>query len=936
MDSHVQNNFTAQLASEYLSGQDDTQYWLGMQSHNDLQTNTLQTDAGGQISLYYGHWAISEPDIRSGKCVEATLIDNGAVRQEWGLYNCEALRPFMCRMDACPSGTFHCSNGKCVSRQFVCDGSDDCGDDSDELNCPGQCKHHLESSGSIIETNNHPGKYEALANCKWTLEGPRGTNIVLRFSDFETETNFDTVQILGGGRTEATAVNIATLSGNLDDIKDQTFVSASNFMIIKFKSDGSVEKRGFRASWSTEAQSCGADLVATSTGQIMVSPNYPDNYPGGLECLHTITAPKGKIITLEIEDLDMEPDRDYLLIKDGDSADSPTLAKLTGHSNHPRFVVSTGNKLYLYTKTDQADSRKGYRIKFYEGCSSIIDTYNGTLSSPAYGIGAEYPANQDCVYRIRHPEGGKLSLLFSELNLHPTDKIEVTDGQNGLELHPSGGFTGSETPDYFLTADSGEMVLRFVTDAVKNNGRFLAQFSADCPQLEPGKDAISSSLFDTAFGSRAVFSCPEGQVFATGVDVIETECMPGGKWSHSYIPDCQPVYCGPVPQIDNGFAVDATNVSLGGSASYQCYAGFGFPSGFPIETIVCTADGTWSFTPICQASQCPPLPEVEHATADVLAGRGLNYGTVMRYECDPGYQRSGMPVLLCQSNGTWSSAVPSCSRIRCYDFPELANGYIIDKSKEYFYGDTARAECYSGYNRIGSNVITCSEDQTFTGLPECEDKNECDAFQCDFQSTECENKPGSYHCKCRKGFEPNLDCRPIVNLGLSDGGVPDEAIAVSAEEEGYPKELSRLNSEKGWCGTSSTTGPNTDNWIRIDLKAPTIIRGFRTQGVRRLDGRLAYPTAIRLMYTDDLSDKMREFRNVDGSPVEFRVLDGASTSIMNLPVPIEARYLRLNILNFENNPCMRIELVGCQKQSCNDVNECLENNGGCQQKCLNK
>ena len=60
------------------------------------------------------------------------------------------------------------------------------------------------------------------------------------------------------------------------------------------------------------------------------------------------------------------------------------------------------------------------------------------------------------------------------------------------------------------------------------------------------------------------------------------------------------VYCGPVPQIDNGFAVAATNVSYRGMASYQCYAGFGFPSGNPIETIVCTSEGDWSFTPVCQ------------------------------------------------------------------------------------------------------------------------------------------------------------------------------------------------------------------------------------------------------------------------------------------------------------------------------------------------
>lgn len=106
-------------------------------------------------------------------------------------------------------------------------------------------------------------------------------------------------------------------------------------------------------------------------------------------------------------------------------------------------------------------------------------------------------------------------------------------------------------------------------------------------------------------------------------------------------------------------------------------------------------------------------------------------------------------------------------------------------------------------------------------------------------------------------------------------------------------------------------------------------------GVRRSDGSLAFPTAIRLLHTNDLADKMREFRNVDGSPVEFRVLDGASMSIMNLPTPIEARYLRLNMVNFTNQPCMRLELMGCQKQSCDDDNECLENNGGCQQKCLN-
>ena len=52
--------------------------------------------------------------------------------------------------------------------------------------------------------------------------------------------------------------------------------------------------------------------------------------------------------------------------------------------------------------------------------------------------------------------------------------------------------------------------------------------------------AIGTSI-ETVFGSRVRFTCPEGQVFATGVEVIDTVCMPGGKWSQSYIPKCQEV-----------------------------------------------------------------------------------------------------------------------------------------------------------------------------------------------------------------------------------------------------------------------------------------------------------------------------------------------------------------------------------------------------------
>jgi len=107
------------------------------------------------------------------------------------------------------------------------------------------------------------------------------------------------VQILVGGRTEEKSVNLATLSGK-QDFSNKLFVSASNFMIIKFSSDASVERKGFRASWKTEPQACGGILRATPQGQVLTSPGYPQNYPGGLECLYILQAQPGRIMSLEV------------------------------------------------------------------------------------------------------------------------------------------------------------------------------------------------------------------------------------------------------------------------------------------------------------------------------------------------------------------------------------------------------------------------------------------------------------------------------------------------------------------------------------------------------------------------------------------------------------------------------------------------------------
>lgn len=69
------------------------------------------------------------------------------------------------------------------------------------------------------------------------------------------------------------------------------------------------------------------------------------------------------------------------------------------------------------------------------------------------------------------------------------------------------------------------------------------------------------------------------------------------------------------------------------------------------------------------------------------------------------------------------------------------------------------------------------------------DVNECAASQCDLASTECVNSLGGFHCRCKTGFAPTMECRPVGDLGMISGGISDDSITVSGSEPSFTKEV---------------------------------------------------------------------------------------------------------------------------------------------------
>lgn len=768
---------------------------------------------------------------------------------------------------------------------------------------------------------------------------------------------------------------------------------------------------------------------AYNSAQLITSPLYPDQYPGAIECVYRLVAPPGKVISIELIELDLADQRDYLFIRDGQQSADPLLGSLTGslkQNDDKKFLTSSSNKMYIYFRSEYsayAEQRRGFAIRFRTDCDINYVAHNGTIGSPAFQVG-RYPLNQQCVYRISRPEapassasassalsaaaaptmttttpatGNSLSLRLDDLDLGPNDQLVAYNGhdlQTAQRIQPIQAKQQQNyklTKSSIVTAQSGKLMLVFTSSAIPAgqssssaaaapNRGFSATFSADCPPMKLGRNVLVAqgqqvALQAAKFGQQLTYSCPRGQEFATGQSKLHNECLLGGRWSMAKAPNCQERYCGPVPQIDNGFAINATGVTFNQTATYKCYNGFNLASGRQTETITCLESGQWGKLPECYSTSCPVLRDVPHAQQLVLAGSGQtrSYGTVIRFECDSGYQRIGIPSILCTSSGTWSSLAPECVRAQCRDVPQIEHGYLVEmdtkmgqqqvaSQRKFYFQDEVRVQCYRGYrldvshlgpgaqtsaSHLVNGIIKCGANQTFENVPRCVDIDECQLpTTCDLGSTSCKNLPGGYQCECKQGYSANLDCKPSSDLGLTNGQLPDSAIRVSSTAPGFDKNNIRLF-KSGWCGASQLAADNT---VRIDLQSVTIIRGFRIQPVvlgaglsiggntnRQLEPIQAFSSLLRLRYSDNLTDVFKDYQDATKRAVQFRLnnLNTAGIFNVNLPLPIEARYLELVIVEFQGGPCMKLELSGCVRQSCSDINECLDNNGGCSSRCLN-
>lgn len=101
----------------------------------------------------------------------------------------------------------------------------------------------------------------------------------------------------------------------------------------------------------------------TSPSGIILSPNYPEDYGNHLHCVWLILARPESRIHLAFNDIDVEPQFDFLVIKDGATAEAPVLGTFSGNQLPPS-ITSSGHVARLEFQTDHSTGKRGFNITF--------------------------------------------------------------------------------------------------------------------------------------------------------------------------------------------------------------------------------------------------------------------------------------------------------------------------------------------------------------------------------------------------------------------------------------------------------------------------------------------------------------------------------------------------------------------------------------------
>ena len=120
------------------------------------------------------------------------------------------------------------------------------------------------------------------------------------------------------------------------------------------------------------------------------------------------------------------------------------------------------------------------------------------------------------------------------------------------------------------------------------------------------------------------------------------------------------IECGFPASIGNGhYLLNNNSRSYQSSLTYHCKDGYVLVGR---AHLVCDADARWNGPPPrCEPVLCPSPPMIVNGFY-TLSGNSTMFGSLVEYNCDPGYQLIGERTIICNMAGYWEGQPGYCDR----------------------------------------------------------------------------------------------------------------------------------------------------------------------------------------------------------------------------------------------------------------------------------
>nr|XP_015222806.1 PREDICTED: seizure protein 6 homolog [Lepisosteus oculatus] len=403
----------------------------------------------------------------------------------------------------------------------------------------------------------------------------------------------------------------------------------------------------------TPAAACGGVVRNATVGRI-VSPGFPGNYSNNLTCHWVLEAPEGQRLHVHFEKVALAEDDDRLLIKNGNNIDSAPVYDSYEVEYLPiEGLVSSSRHFFVELTTDGSGTSTGAALR-YEAfapghCYEPFVKYgNFTSSDVNYPVGTVVEFACDPGYTL---EQGSIIIECVDPNNPQWNETEpacraVCSG----EITDSAGVVLS--PNWPEAYDKGQDCIWGIH--VEEDKRIML----DIQMLHVGKndvltfydgDDLTAKILGQYSGTHGRF-----KLYTSMADVtIQFQSDP------------------------------ATNI-------------FGYHNGFVIH-----------FFEVPRNDTCPELPEIPNGWK-TTSHPELIHGTVVTYQCYPGYDVVGTEILMCQWDLTWSGDLPSCEKVvTCADPGTAEHSRRVMSGPRFTVGSTVQYVCNKGYVLSGNSLLTC-------------------------------------------------------------------------------------------------------------------------------------------------------------------------------------------------------------------------------------